>query len=237
MKKNNTFFFSPSFYKGFIFPLLLWFIFFTPFSKNLDLNVSQYFYDRDHFQIIPFWHFFFLYGFWPAWVLAFSALGGFILSYINSSYRSWRLPCIYLIMTFAVGSGLIVNVIFKDHWGRPRPRQVTEFGGQEAFRPYYQPPSADRQNSLYHSFPSGHASTGFYFFSLAFLGAIYRSRLTYYSGLTLAWGLGILLSLSRMIEGGHFLSDTLGAALIMWLTSWGLAYLFFSKRNGKEWKT
>ena len=26
----------------------------------------------------------------------------------------------------ALGPGLVVNVLFKDHWGRPRPREVVD---------------------------------------------------------------------------------------------------------------
>src|SRR5207244_1669813 len=33
-----------------------------------------------------------------------------------------------LVLTLALGPGLVVNVGFKDHWGRVRPAQVTLFG-------------------------------------------------------------------------------------------------------------
>jgi len=30
-----------------------------------------------------------------------------------------------------IGPGLLVNTVFKEHWGRARPSQVEEFGGQQ----------------------------------------------------------------------------------------------------------
>ena len=40
---------------------------------------------------------------------------------------------LFLMATLALGPGLLVNVILKDHWGRPRPIDVTQFGGEQHF--------------------------------------------------------------------------------------------------------
>ena len=40
-----------------------------------------------------------------------------------------------LLVVLAVGPGLIVNGILKEHWGRARPRDVVEFGGDHRFTP------------------------------------------------------------------------------------------------------
>src|SRR5215213_1631637 len=34
---------------------------------------------------------------------------------------------LFLIATLALGPGLMANMIFKDHWHRPRPPGITEF--------------------------------------------------------------------------------------------------------------
>jgi lipid A 4'-phosphatase len=125
---------------------------------------------------------------------------------------------------------LIIHGVLKDHWGRPRPRQVIEFGGLQSFRSYYEP-NIGHQPEPSKSFACGHASLGYYFFALALLGIIYRLRWLFWLGMGLAWGLGILLSLARIAQGGHFLSDTLASALIMWLVAWGLAYFLFAKQE------
>src|SRR5688572_19370399 len=36
---------------------------------------------------------------------------------------------IFLIVTLLIGPLLLANAGFKDHWSRPRPREVVEFGG------------------------------------------------------------------------------------------------------------
>lgn len=212
-----------SFSTGILIPLLLW-VAFTPWSAELDLKISHVFYYEGAFVSNRFWDWVFIYALWPAWIVFFAAILGYILSF-KRMYHSWRIPCIYLILTFGIGSGLIVHAILKEHWGRPRPRQVTEFGGDQIFRPYYEPHIDNLLPSK--SFASGHASLGYYFFALILLGKLYRSRLIFWLGFGLAWGLGILLSLARVVQGGHFLSDTLASALIMWLTAWGLAFWLF----------
>lgn len=215
---------SFSIFKTIFLPVLLW-IAFTPWSADLDLKTSQAFYQGGAFASHPFWDWMYVYGIWPAWILTGLAMIGFILSF-NPFYRAWRKPCLYLLLTFAIGSGLIIHAVLKDHWGRPRPRQVIEFGGLQPYRPYYKP-NIGNQPEPSKSFTSGHASLGYYFFALALLGGIYHSLFLYWLGLSLAWGLGILLSMTRIAQGGHFLSDTLASALIMWLTAWVLAYFLF----------
>lgn len=226
MNKTRSFF---SFWKGIFIPLLLW-LAFTPWSAELDLKVSHFFYRDGAFISHPFWDWVFIYGLWPAWILFIAALFGYILSF-KQAYRSWRIPCLYLVLTFGVGSGLIIHAVLKENWGRPRPRQVAEFGGEQPFLPYYSPNIGNPNPSK--SFASGHASLGFYFFSLVLLGKLYRSKFVYWLGCGLAWGLGTLLSLTRIVQGGHFLSDIFAAALVMWLTAWGLAYWLF--RYTDQW--
>ena len=220
-----------SFFRGIGVPILLWMAF-TPFSGWLDLKLSHAFYEHEAFSSHAFWAWLFQYGIWPAWVLTALALAGCILSFF-APYRHWRNPCLVIVLTFAIGSGLIIHGGFKDNWGRPRPRQVTEFGGKQTFRPYYAP-NFSEQPEPSKSFSCGHCSTGFTFFSLALLGTYFRSRLFWWLGWGLAWGLGFLLSATRIAQGGHFLSDALASALIMWITAWCLTYVLIV--NGNEFK-
>jgi membrane-associated PAP2 superfamily phosphatase len=214
-----------SLFKGVILPLLLWGLY-TPFSAPIDLFVSRLFYHDGHFSSNPVWEWIYHYGIWPAWIVVGLAFLGVILSFIKG-YSSWRIPSLYLILTLAIGSGLILHAGFKDHWGRPRPRQVVEFGGTQHFRPYYKP-NFFEQPEPSKSFGCGHCSMGFFFFSAAILGALYRQQKLYWLSMGLAWGLGSGLGLARIAQGGHFLSDVLAACLIMWLTAWGLAYILFN---------
>ena len=47
------------------------------------------------------------------------------------------------------------------------------------------------------------------------------------AGLIISFGLGILLSMARIVQGGHFISDVLFAALLMWETAYFVDWLVF----------
>ena len=221
-----------SFYKGIFYPILLW-ILFTPFSSKLDMHLSQFFYEQNSFSSNPIWQIFYIYGIWPAWISILIACLGLGLSIFKKFRRFFR-PCLFLVLTLAIGSGLLVHLGLKEHWGRPRPKQIEEFGGEQKFRPYYSP-NFQMDYGPSKSFSCGHCSVGFYFFSLMLLGIYLRSNKVFWIGLGLSLFLGMGLSFARIAEGGHFLSDTLASALIMWLTAWILAYfLLFKDVNNYE---
>lgn len=210
----NTFFFRE---KSWLWPLIA-LLLITPFTPAIDLSLSRWFYHNHHFQVNAFYTFFYKYGYYPADVTAVVALGVLVASFFKKNLMKWRPAALVLVITLAIGAGLFTHVILKDNWGRPRPKQVVEFGGKQEFRPYYKP-NFFHQPEPSHSFPSGHCSTGFFFFALAFVGRREGSRALYWTGLLLAFGLGILLSLTRIAQGGHFFSDTLLAGYVMWLTA------------------
>jgi lipid A 4'-phosphatase len=201
-----------------LYPLLA-FALITPFTPFLDLTLARHFYKEGHFSTDAFYLFLFNYGILPAQLLFIGALCIWIGSYIFSKLKQWRWEALALILTLVIGSGLITHVIFKDHWGRPRPKQVIEFGGIQHFRPYFEP-NFFHQVEPSKSFPSGHCTMGFYFFSLALIGRRLKNRPLFWISITLAAVLGILLSWARLAQGGHFLSDTLASAVIMWWTAY-----------------
>lgn len=192
----------------------------TPFTPTLDLAISHFFYDpTKSFSNATFYTFIYNYGIIPGQIaFAFSAII-LILSFLSKKWKRWHNACMVMVLTLAIGSGLITHAMLKDHWGRPRPKQVVEFGGSQQFRPYYMP-NLDNQPEPSKGFPCGHCTMGFYFFGLALIGYRDGNYKTYYFWLAFALTLGIVLSLTRIAQGGHFLSDTLASALIMWLTAY-----------------
>ncbi len=129
----------------------------------------------------------------------------------------------YLLFALLLGPGLLVNLVLKDHLGRARPRQVVEFGGDKNFTPAFIPANQCKQNC---SFPSGHSAGAFYLIALALLAK--RRRLLW---LSLATLFGVLVSLGRIIQGGHFLSDTIFSFFFVFFISWLLYYWFFKKED------
>lgn len=115
----------------------------------------------------------------------------------------------YVLIVLGVGAGLVVNLAFKDNFGRARPRDVIEFGGSKTFTPAFAISAECRKNC---SFSSGEAAAGF--FSIALVYALARRR-------RLAWmaaiSFGAIVSLARIASGAHFLSDTLVSFFVMWL--------------------
>ena len=116
--------------------------------------------------------------------------------------RAWM----FLFLGLLLGPGLVANGIFKDHWGRARPRDIVEFGGAMHFTPALVPAHECSRNC---SFVAGDAAFGFYLPAIAYVVPPPRSRRYYWAGM----GLGVLFGLARLAAGAHFLSDVLFAAL------------------------
>jgi membrane-associated PAP2 superfamily phosphatase len=167
------------------------------------------------------WVFLYRYGNIPAFVLAAMALIAFVLSFFSKRFLCDRRAGIFMVVYFALGPGLIVNTIFKDHWGRPRPAEIVQFGGTETFRPFWLPGNPGQGRS----FPSGHAAVGFFIMAPFF---ILRRKAPGWAKRALAAGIfyGALMGLGRMIQGGHFLTDVIWAGCLVYLTGLFLYYLF-----------
>lgn len=167
--------------------------------------------------------FLYRFGTWPALLLAgFGALA-WGCSLATGRWRSLRPPGLYLALLLLLGPGLVINAVFKEHLHRPRPVQTLEFGGRQVFRSVGEPD--DQAGGK--SFPSGHASMGFYWLGL-FVYCWNRNRV-------LAWIFGVLgllhgsmMGVGRMAQGGHWFSDVLWAAGFVYITGWVLHYILMS---------
>lgn len=121
---------------------------------------------------------------------------------------------LFLLLSLAIGPGLLVNSLFKDHWGRARPAQVTLFGGNARFTPAFVP---SRQCWSNCSFPAGDPAVGFSLVSIGFLAAAPARRRRLIAG---ALALGAALGVVRIAQGGHFLSDVIASGFLVFATSW-----------------
>ncbi len=117
---------------------------------------------------------------------------------------------LFLLTTLILGPGVLVNLILKNNWGRPRPHTVDQFGGDLPYQPVWWPTDLCDTNC---SFVSGEASAGMWLVAAVIVApAAWRLAL-----LCFVLPLALILSLNRIAFGGHFLSDT--------LISWGLTLL------------
>jgi lipid A 4'-phosphatase len=129
----------------------------------------------------------------------------------------------YVVLSLALGPGLVVNLILKDNWGRPRPSTIAEFGGTDTYvRPLF--PSDQCPDNC--SFASGHGALGFWPVALALLAPPPWRR----PALAAALAFGGVVGFVRIAQGGHFLSDVVAAAIITIGISLGL-YRWFIARS------
>lgn len=159
------------------------------------------------------------------WIVAAEAVGIPLLLAAGWWRGRWVLgigpkQAAFVLLVLALGPGVAVNTVLKDHWGRARPSQVTEFGGAQAFTPAPLPATVCDRNC---SFVSGHASVGFGLIAFAFLAGDRRRRRALGAG---AGAAGTAIGLVRMAQGAHFLSDVVFAGLVVcgiaWLLAWAL---------------
>lgn len=128
----------------------------------------------------------------------------------------------YFVTVMALGPGLIVHNLFKDHWGRARPSQTSEFNGTKAFTPAWVISDQCNKNC---SFVSGHSAGAFGLIALALLAKRRRTV-----AMTAAIATGSLVGLGRIIQGGHFLSDVFFSFVFVYLTAKILYYFTFEKQ-------
>jgi lipid A 4'-phosphatase len=120
---------------------------------------------------------------------------------------------LFLVLSLALGPGLLVNAVLKEGWARPRPGMVTQFGGDYTFMPWWDPRGACDSNC---SFVSGETSAAVWMTAPAILAPPpWR-----YVAVVAAALYGIAFACIRLLAGGHFLSDVIFAAIFTGLVIW-----------------
>jgi lipid A 4'-phosphatase len=183
---------------------------------DIDLYLSDYFYEPTAAQqwflktAVP-WIWLYRYGEWPTWLLAIGAALVWGGSFYRRSWVCYRRACALIVLAVMLGPGLLVNGVLKPLWGRPRPVQAELFGGSRPYQPWWHPGPIGGGRS----FPSGHAAMGY----VLVLGTclVSQRRSAWLHGLVLGGALayGSLLGATRIIQGGHFLSDVLCSGSLM----------------------
>lgn len=196
---------------------------------NADLLLAARFYSpaagwpwKDAKPWIDLYH----YGNIPSLMLGLFGLIVFVLGFFVRRVASYRKIGLFLVVYLILGPGLVINMVFKDHWGRPRPVEVKNFGGAEQYQPVWERGTPGRGKS----FPSGHAAVGFFLFAPFFF---LRKQSPLWAGLFMLLGLayGAFMGIGRMAQGGHFATDILWAWGLTYLTGLILCYLFrFDKK-------
>jgi lipid A 4'-phosphatase len=198
---------------------------------DVDLLLSQPFYVNQSYsthsdshwplRIAEPWKSLYYLGIYPAWIMGTGGLLVAAVSLFSLKLKPYRDAGLFLALMLALGPGLLINGIFKPYWGRPRPHDTIPFRGQQQYLPV-----GDIGTSAEGaSFPSGHASMGFYLMAPGFV--FYRSRRRL-AMMFFALGItgGMLMGLARIVAGSHFASDVVWSAGIVYFTGLALSALF-----------
>ena len=129
-------------------------------------------------------------GDWPAHVIA--GMIGIAIAFAAKS-KAW--VRIFMAMIIAMALAGLSGRVIKIATGRARPSVNTEAHW-----------NGPRLSSKYHAFPSGHTAT-----STAFFVTLFLTRKKIGAALLL---IPILIALSRMVVGAHYLSDVIFAAIL-----------------------
>ena len=200
--------------------------------SDLDIQAAGWFYHPEspadvwperHWWL---WQMLFDFAFPFTMIVGVLAFGVYLLSYWHQKSRRFRRQALYIVLVIALGPGVVVNMIFKDHWGRARPVHVTEFGGD--FK--YTPP-LKFGHTTDKSFVCGHCSVGYSFFAVYFLAKHYK---LVYLALTLLFA--GTMGYTRMSSGGHFLSDILWSGYLVFLVAFLLYYGWYARYADAEGK-
>lgn len=159
-------------------------------------------------QLVYYW------GPLPALTLAGAGLCVALVATAWVRLRRFRRIAWFLFATMVLGPGVLVNSVFKDNFDRPRPSQIVEFGGPAAYLPPGQAGAGDRGKS----FPSGHASMGF-FLAAPYFFLRQRHRRIAIAALLVGTMAGLGIGFVRIMQGGHFLSDVIASGLMVWVVA------------------
>ncbi len=201
-------------------------------DTGLDLRLARIFHTPDAPRAFagqseqP-WAFFRRFASIPVALLAVGAVLALAASYRAKRWRHLNGPSLAVLLALALGPGLVVNAGLKNHWGRPRPCHIQEFGGAWAYQDATDPGKFGKGKS----FPCGHSSAGFVVSIFFLLFRRSRPRLAWML-LVLSIVYGSALGLARMVAGAHFASDVLWSALLVFAVNL-LVYYFILNLPGR----
>lgn len=152
--------------------------------------------------------------------LALVAVLAFFASLFWQRLFAWRRELGCLVLSLALSTSFVTPL--KVATAVQCPWSLSQFGGEQTYSKLLEArPQTDKPGRCW---PGGHAATGFSLFALFFALRDRRPRLAR-GALLLAFTLGSVLSLGRMLQGAHFFSHNAWTAVFCWLIGLGCYYL------------
>jgi len=143
--------------------------------------------------------------------MALAALAGALASYRVPELRPWRPVLWAAVATFCLVPLAIGQL--KHCTALPRPVNLAGFGGHAAYPAHWWAVSrAEAGGAL----PSSHAGAGYSLLVLYFCGWALGRPGWRRAGLAIGAAAGLLFSAVRVLQGAHFLSQTVWSAAVAW---------------------
>lgn len=185
-------------------------------APQIDLQVSRVFFDEtDGFWIAQDQRFVAMrYAFlWTTQLIGLTAIFAYLLWWrLRPLLEIPKAVVTYVLASFVIGPGVLVNEVLKSHWGRARPADVIEFGGDKLFTfPFERADQCLSNCSFVSGEGSGIAMATIVGATLLWPWIKRQPRIYWALGLGIAlFGIGL-----RVAMGRHFFSDSLFAVLLM----------------------
>lgn len=212
----------------------------------LDLVISGMFYDDGWYQKeVLFWEILNENDYYIIGILGIFGLVMMIVGATDKSRRPWLRYGFFMVLTGAMTAGVVMNLIFKNNWGRWRPRDTVFFEGGHEFYAVLDPSWLMDPSTIGNgdSFPAGHPSAFTVYILVFFIfkhpEAIARilgpfkewkikfCRIIKWGSLIISITGGMLMGFARVVAGMHFASDTLWNFAITYSISVFFYYVVF----------
>ena len=155
----------------------------------------------------------------------------FSLPRLFKKNHSLKKEALLAVCLLVVGPGLINNYLLKPYFKRPRPVEINHFN-KEVNTKFIEVLQHGTEGK-YTSFPSGHCGAAF---SLMFPWFCIRHRKKHgFLLIVPGFAFGSLVALVRIMQGRHFLSDTIAAFAVVYLS--GLLLAGFMFRANEKYST
>ena len=159
------------------------------------------------------------FGTYPGWILGACGCLLWLIGLLGDKRLARQ--GFFCMMVVLLGPGLLVNALLKPNMNRPRPCQITRFQGDAQFQPVLNI-GPQQEDLVCRSFPSGHASMGFSLIAVPLL--LRHRRRLFVVSVGLAIGAGLLVGMTRIVQGRHYPSDVLWSGAIVYCVAVCLYY-------------
>ncbi len=145
--------------------------------------------------------------------LLFSVVMLLLLSYISPLLAAWKHRLQYL--SVATISGSLIVSVGKIFTNISCPWDFSRYGGTQEYLSLIEQLWVRNGSQC---FPAGHASAGFAWVALYFVG-LYSKSFWRWPALFFSLSLGIVFGISQQLRGAHFLSHDIWSLGICWMVS------------------